>query len=67
MLLQSCYSFVFWLDKELVSVVDEKNVMGEVTARGKRMVKFGKSSYQANILAVGELSVLCRECAMSWL
>ena len=48
MSLQSCYSFVFWLDKELVSVVDERNVMWEVTARGNKMVKFGRTSASSN-------------------
>lgn len=35
------YCLVFWLDKELVSVVEEKKVIGEVIAGGKNMVKFG--------------------------
>lgn len=52
------YCLVFWLDEELVSVVEEKNVIGEVIAgaEGKNMVKFGRSCYQAKILAVGELT-----------
>lgn len=50
------YCLVFWLDEELVSVVEEKNVIGEVIAGGKNMVKFGRSCYQAKILAVGELT-----------
>ena len=43
--------------------------MGEVIEGGKSMVKFGRSCYQAKILAVGELtySVLCRKCGMIWL
>ena len=51
-----------------MSVVEEKNVIGEVIAGGKNMVKFGRSCYQAKILAVGELtySVLGREGAMIW-
>ena len=59
------YCLVFWLE-ELVSVVEEKNVIDEVIAGGKNMVKFGRSCYQAKLLAVGELtySVLGREGAM---
>ena len=61
---RSC--LVFWIDKELVSVVE---VMGKVIKGGENMVKFGRSCYQAKNLAVGELtySVLCRECVMIWL
>ena len=61
------YCLVFWLE-ELVSVIEEKNVIGEVIAGGKNMVKFGRSCYQAKLLAVGELtySVLGREGAMIW-
>ena len=61
------YCLVFWLE-ELVSVVEEKNVIDEVIAGGKNMVKFGRSCYQAKLLAVGELtySVLGREGAMIW-
>ena len=35
------YCLVFWFDEELVSVVEEKNVIGKVIAGGKNMVKFG--------------------------
>ena len=35
------YCLVFWLDEELVSVVEENKVIGEVIAGGKNMVKFG--------------------------
>ena len=51
-----------------MSVVEEKNVIGEVIAGGKKMVKFGRSCYQAKLLAVGELtySVQGREGAMIW-
>ena len=31
------YCLVFWLDEELVSVVEEKNVMGKVIAGGENM------------------------------
>ena len=59
------YCLVFWLDEELVSVVEEKKVIGKVIAGGKNMVKFGTKQ---KILAVGELtySVLGREGAMIW-
>ena len=62
------YCLVFWLEEELVSVVEEKNVIGEVIAGGKKMVKFGRSCYQAKLLAVGELtySALGREGGMIW-
>ena len=39
-----------------MSVVEGKNVMGEVIEGGESMVKIGRSCYQAKILAVGELS-----------
>ena len=63
------YCLLFWLDEELVSVVEGKNVMGEVIEGGESMVKFGRSCNQGKILAVGELtySVLCRKYAMIWL
>ena len=63
------YCLVFRLDEELVSVLEEKIVMGKVIEGSKSMVKFGRSCYQAKILDVGELtySVVCRKCAMIWL
>ena len=47
------HCLVFWLEEELVSVVHSKSVMGETVVGEERMVKFGKNSYRAKILATG--------------
>lgn len=47
------HCLVFWLNEELVSVVHSKSEMGEILVGEERMVKFGKNSYRAKILAAG--------------